>query len=267
MALSAQLDGEHLGRYRLLEQIGAGGMAVVFRAVAEGSVGKQVVVIKRVLPELARDPVFIKMLVAEARLSSRLSHPGIVRMHELGRVGDEYFLAMEHVDGADLVRVLNRSVAAKATLPIPVVCHIARQVALALAYAHDLKDAEGRPLEIVHRDVSPSNIMVTGDGGVKLLDFGVAKAAAHIRDERTRTGTIKGKINYLSPEQADGLAADRRSDVFALGIVLYECLTLKRLFRGDNDLATLRLVRRCEVPPPSQLRAGVPPAPICSSSR
>ncbi|MGZ3427890.1 MAG: serine/threonine-protein kinase, partial [Polyangia bacterium] len=217
------------------------------------------VVIKRVLPELSRDPAFIKMLVAEARLSSRLSHPGIVHTYELGRVRDEYFLAMEYVDGIDLVRMLNRCAASRTPVPIGVACYIAQKVAAALGYAHSLKDAEGRPLEIVHRDVSPANIMVNVAGEVKLLDFGVAKAAEHFQDDRTRTGMLKGKINYLSPEQAEGLPIDGRSDLFALGIVLHECLTLKRLFRGPSDLVTLRLVRQCEVVPPSHLRPGVPP--------
>jgi tRNA A-37 threonylcarbamoyl transferase component Bud32 len=259
MALSAQLDGETFGRYRLVEPIGTGGMAVVYRAVAHTAEGPRTLVIKRILPELSRDPVFVKMLVGEARLSSRLNHPGIVQVFELGRVGNEYFLAMEHVDGIDLVRLLNRCIARKKPLPVGLVCHIVREVATALAYAHDLTDVEGRPLEIVHRDISPANIMVTVDGGVKLLDFGVAKAAEHIRDDRTRTGTLKGKVSYLSPEQAEGFTPDRRADVFALGIVLYEILTLKRLFRADTDLATLRLVRECNVTPPSQLRADVPP--------
>jgi eukaryotic-like serine/threonine-protein kinase len=259
MALNAPADGgEPFGRYRLIERIGAGGMAVVYRAVAANA-PQSVVVIKRVLPTLSRDPVFVKMLVAEARLSSRLNHPGIVRIHELGRVHEEYFLSMEHVDGVDMLRLLNRCVATRTPVPIGVACYVAQKVAAALSYAHDLKDAEGRPLEIVHRDVSPANIMVTFGGQVKLLDFGVAKAAEHVRDDRTRTGTLKGKINYLSPEQAEGLSIDGRSDLFALGIVLHECLTLKRLFRGPSDLVTLRLVRQCEVSPPSHLRPDVPP--------
>jgi serine/threonine protein kinase len=260
MSLSAQTsDGEPFGRYRLIEQIGAGGMALVYRAVQPQAPDAAPVVIKRMLPELSRDPVFVKMLVAEARLSSRLVHPNIVQVHELGLVGNEYFLSMEYCDGADLARVLNRCVAAGTALPIGLACHIVHQIASALAYAHDLADGEGRPLEIIHRDVSPANIMTTSEGAVKLLDFGVAKAAAHVRDDRTRTGTLKGKINYLSPEQAEGLEIDRRSDLFALGIVLYESLTMRRLFRGDSDLVTLRMIRQCEVSAPSTEREGVPP--------
>jgi serine/threonine protein kinase len=261
MSPSTQIDdGESFGRYRLIERLGAGGMAVVYRAIAQNAAASpSPVVIKRVLPELSRDPAFVKMLVAEARLSSRLNHPGIVQTFELGRVRDEYFLAMEYVDGFDLVRMLNRCAASRTPVPIGVASFIAQKIAAALGYAHALKDAEGRALEIVHRDVSPANIMVTVEGEVKLLDFGVAKAAEHVHDDRTRTGMLKGKINYLSPEQAEGLAIDGRSDLFALGIVLHEMLTLKRLFRGPSDLVTLRLVRQCEVVPPSHLRPGVPP--------
>jgi serine/threonine protein kinase len=260
MALSAaQHDGEAFGRYRLGERIGAGGMAVVYRARPLAAPGSPDVVVKRVLPELSRDPTFVKMLVAEARLSARLVHPNIVRIHELGRVQDEYFLSMEYVDGVDMVRLLNYCILSRIQVPVDVCCYIAQKVAAALSYAHALADREGRPLEIVHRDVSPGNIMVTYDGQVKLLDFGVAKAAEHVRDDHTRTGTLKGKINYLSPEQAEGLAIDGRSDLFALGIVLHEALTLKRLFRGSSDLVTLRLVRQCEVSPPSHVRPDVPP--------
>src|SRR5262245_61036384 len=185
-----QPDGQTVGRYRLVEPIGAGGMAVVHRAVDPTG---RVVVIKRVLPSLSRNPTFAKMLVAEARLSSRLRHPGIVEVYELGRVNDEYFLAMEFVDGVDLVRLLNRCIQIARPLPIGLACHVIGQVADALAYAHDLTDDLGRPLGIVHRDVTPSNVMVATDGCVKLLDFGVAKAAEHVVDERTRTGMLKGK--------------------------------------------------------------------------
>jgi serine/threonine protein kinase len=139
-------------------------------------------------------------------------------------------------------------------MPPGVACYIAAEIASALAYAHALTDDAGRPLAIVHRDVSPSNIRVTPLGGLKLLDFGIARAAGHLRDERTLTGTLKGKISYMSPEQADGQPVDRRTDVFALGIVLYECLTLERLFRGEDDFETLRLVREAKVWPPSSVR-------------
>jgi len=259
MSLPVLRDGETFGRYRLIEQIGVGGMAVVYRASAEqpGAAPHQVV-IKRVLPSLSEDPTFARMLVAEARLSSRLHHPGIVEVFESGRVGSEYYLAMEHVDGIDLVRLLNTCIARRRPLPLGLACYIMHEVAAALVYAHDLTDSLGRSLQIVHRDISPSNIMVTFDGRVKLLDFGVAKAAEHVSNDRTRTGTIKGKIQYLSPEQADGLPVDRRSDVFALGIVLHESLAMRRLFRGDNDLATLRMVRQAEIERPSRVRPEVP---------
>jgi serine/threonine protein kinase len=259
MALPVLRDGETFGRYRLIEQIGVGGMAVVYRASAEMRGGEpHQVVIKRVLPALSEDPAFARMLVAEARLSARLHHPGIVELFESGRVGSEYYLAMEHVDGIDLVRLLNGCIAARRPLPLGLACYIVHEVATALSYAHDLTDDLGRSLKIVHRDVSPSNIMVTFDGRVKLLDFGVAKAAEHVSNDHTRTGTIKGKIQYLSPEQADGLPVDRRCDVFALGIVLHESLAMRRLFKGDNDLATLRLVRQAEIDPPSRARPEVP---------
>src|SRR4051794_12362782 len=248
------------GRYQLLERIGAGGMAIVYRALSQAADGgSRELVIKRVLPELSRDRSFSAMLVAEARISSRLSHPNIVQLYELGRVGDEYYLAMELVDGVDLVRLLNACLQAQRPLPLPLACHVIVEVTRALTYAHDLRDNEGRPLSIVHRDVTPSNVMVTRQGGVKLLDFGVAKAAEHVRDDRTRTGTLKGKVNYLSPENAEGLPVDRRADVFALGIVFHECLTLKRLFKGEGDLQTLRLIREAKVARPSSQRPDVPP--------
>jgi serine/threonine protein kinase len=249
------------GRYRLLNRLGEGGMGVVDAAEVDERDGTtRRVAIKRIREALAGDASFVSMLVAEARLSAMLRHPNIVQVHEFGELDGEYFLAMEFVDGYDLIELLNAC--RRATRPVPpsVACHVVAEIAEALAYAHALKDDAGRPLEIVHRDVSPANIMVTAAGGVSLLDFGIAKAAQHVRDERTRTGTLKGKLSYMSPEQAEGLALDRRSDVFALGIVFFELLTLTRLFRGDNDFETLRLVRTREIPPPSRLRAALDPA-------
>jgi serine/threonine protein kinase len=253
-------QAQQFGRYRLTQQLGAGGMAVVWRAVVDGPEGfARSVVLKRILPELSQNPRFVKMFLAEARLCALLHHPGIVQVHDLGEVDGEYFLAMEFVDGHDLSNVLRRATEMNIKMPPGLACYVALSLAEALAYAHELRDPEGRPLEIVHRDVSPSNVMLTNLGTVKLLDFGIAKAASHVRDERTRTGTLKGKISYMSPEQADGRKIDKRSDVFALGIVLYECLTGARMFRGEDDFETLRLIREAKVFPPSSERPEIDP--------
>ncbi|HEX4461604.1 MAG TPA: serine/threonine-protein kinase [Polyangia bacterium] len=256
----AATGGRPFGRYVLLDDLGRGGMAVVSRAVIAGPRGfARTVVIKRILAEYAQQASFVNMLATEARLVAMLRHPAIVQVHEFGEVDGEYFLAMEHVDGTDLLQLMKTIAGRKLKLPVGAACHLVTEVARALAYAHALTDADGRPLEIVHRDISPSNIMVTPLGEVKLLDFGIAKAAAHVRDEHTTTGTLKGKISYLSPEQADGLPVDRRSDLFALGIVFHECLTMQRLFRGQSDFETMRLIREARVAPPSLVVPEIPP--------
>jgi len=239
------------GRYRLVERLGAGGMAQVFRAVTDEGTGS--VVVKRMLPHLSGNRDFVRLLIDEARLSSRLHHPAIVRVHEFGDVSGEYYIAMEHVEGRNLATLLGQLYRAGRALPQHLGCHVVREVAAALAYAHALAGDDGRPLEIIHRDVSPSNILVSQSGVIKLLDFGIAKAANGIREEETRTGVVKGKVSYMSPEQADGRDVDRRSDIFALGVVFWECLTMRRLFRGTDDLHTLRLVREAAVEPPSRI--------------
>lgn len=251
------LEGQPFGRYRLLDCLGEGGMAIVYRAVTEGPQGfMRELVVKRIRADLSRDAGFISMLMAEARLCALLKHPGVVQVHELGEVDGEYFIAMELVEGHDLSSVILRAQKLERPPPVGVVCHLVLQVAEALAYAHTLHDLDGQALEIVHRDVSPSNVMVTPRGAVKLLDFGVARAIRGASDERTRTGTLKGKIGYLSPEQADGLPIDHRTDIFALGIVFHELLTLKRLFRGDDELQTLRFIRESRVMPPERSDLG-----------
>jgi serine/threonine protein kinase len=240
------------GRYRLLDRLGAGGMAQVFRAVSDAPDGStRSVVVKRMLPHLSGNRDFVRLLIDEARLSSRLHHPAIVQVHEFGDVDGEYYIAMEHVEGRNLAALLEQLSHGRRTLPHHLACHVVRHVAAALAYAHSLVGEDGRPLEIIHRDVSPSNILVSQNGAIKLLDFGIAKAATGIRQEETRTGVVKGKVSYMSPEQADGRDVDRRSDIFALGVVFWECLTMRRLFRGTDDLHTLRLVREAEIEPPS----------------
>jgi serine/threonine-protein kinase len=242
--------GTLFGRYRLVRELGRGGMGVVYYAVIEGPQGfSRPCVVKRIVPELAGDAGFIQSLVAEARLSGMLAHPGIVQLYEFGEVDGEYFLAMEYVDGVSLYEAIRRSMRAGSSLPPGVVCYVAAELALALGHAHAMRDPAGRALEIVHRDVSPSNVMLGRSGTVKLLDFGIARAASHTRDHITRTGTLKGKFAYMSPEQAEGLPIDHRSDLFALGTIVWEALTLRRLFFAPDDMQTLRMVREAKVTP------------------
>jgi serine/threonine-protein kinase len=249
------------GRYWLLDEIGAGGMAVVSRALIEGPLGfSRALCIKRIRPALSREPWFIHSLASEARLSALLFHPNIVQVHDFGDVDGEYYIAMELVEGLDLLGVLRCASHGGVPLPVGVVCYLVAEVARALGYAHTLTDGDGRPRGIIHRDVTPSNIMITPLGAVKLLDFGIARAAAHIRDHETRSGALHGKVNYLSPEQVNGRPATPQSDLFSLGVVFHELLTLRRLFAGKNDLQVLQAVCAGEVPAPSSLRPDVPRA-------
>jgi tRNA A-37 threonylcarbamoyl transferase component Bud32 len=257
-----QPSGERFGRYILLELIGRGGMAEVYRAVAHGLEGFQrVFVIKRILKDKSATPEFVEMFVNEARISALLNHPNIVQIYDFGQIEGSYFLAMEHLRGKDLLSVLRQLRMAGQKMSPEVAAYIIQQVALGLDYAHTLTHAN-KNLRIVHRDVSPSNIMLLRAGGVKLLDFGIAKAAEEIgTDTETQAGLVKGKLSYVSPEQIRGATdVDGRSDVFALGVVLWECLTGRRLFFDRNDFQTMRNVIERPVPPPSTQRGDVPPS-------
>jgi serine/threonine protein kinase len=243
-------EGEMFGRYRLVRELGRGGMGVAYRAVSEGPQGfARNCVIKRIVPHLSSDAGFISSLVAEAKLSGMLVHPGIVQVYELGQVDGEYYVAMEYVDGLSLWQAMKRCLQMGRTMPPGVVAYLIAEMAVALGYAHSLDDDHGRPLGIVHRDVSPSNVMLGRSGTVKLLDFGIARAAGQLSDHATRTGTLKGKFAYMSPEQADGHEIDLRSDLFALGVIFWEALTLRRLFSAADDMQTLRMVREAKVTP------------------
>lgn len=238
------------GRYQLLERIAAGGMAEVFLARSFGVEGfEKRLVIKRILPEFAQNPRFVHMFVTEAKLCVSLSHPNIVQVFDLGRVGDDPYMAMEYIQGRDLTQVLRVLRRNGERLPIPIAITIAAAVARGLAYAHARTNSDGRPLHIVHRDVSPHNIMVSYEGDVKLVDFGIARLVGETGGGATdakRPGG--GKFAYMSPEQASGQALDRRSDIFSLGVVLFEMLAGKRLFsEGDPD-EKLRAVIACEIP-------------------
>jgi len=228
------------GKYQLLRKIASGGMGQVFLALEKGAGFERLVVLKLILPHLSEDEEFLTMFLEEARLVARLAHPNLITILDLTEIDNRYCLAV-----------------AGKPLPVGLALRIIAEAAAGLDYAHQARDAQGKPLRLVHRDVSPQNILVGFDGGVKVIDFGVAKAAGST--SQTATGVLKGKYPYMSPEQANGQYVDARSDLFALGVVLWELITGRRLFKGESDLMTLRLVRDCQVPPPSQLNPKLPP--------
>ncbi len=244
------------GKYELLRKIASGGMGQVFLARERSSV-ERLVVLKLILPHLAEDEEFLSMFLEEARLVARLQHPNLVTILDLSEVEGRHCLAMEYVQGDDVRRLDKQARLKGRLLPPGLVLRIISEAAAGLDYAHKARDAQGIPLKLVHRDVSPQNILVGFDGAVKIIDFGVAKAAGS--GHQTATGVLKGKYPYMSPEQASGHHVDGRSDQFALGVVMWELLTGKRLFKSESDLMTLRLVKECLVPPPSQLNPKLPP--------
>ncbi|HEX2657997.1 MAG TPA: serine/threonine-protein kinase [Polyangia bacterium] len=250
----------HVGRYEILSLVGVGGMAEVFRARAHGPGGYQrELIIKRILPHFAQNPAFIRAFVEEAKILGMLSHPNIVGVYDFGEDAGRHYLALEYLDGLSLAEMLSRRRRAQAPIPIGVVAFIVREVALGLSAVHTLQLPNGDSLNVIHRDVTPSNIMTTRAGGVKLLDFGIAKSL--IGETFTRRGEIKGKAGYLAPEQVRGEVIDARVDLFALGIVLYELLTLEPLFQGEGgDIAAAYRILEMPIVPPSQHRADVPPA-------
>jgi serine/threonine protein kinase len=233
-------------------------MAEIFLARALSLAGfERHVVLKRILPERGDDPRFIDMFLDEARLAAQLQHPNIAQVFDLGRIGEAYFYTMEYVHGEDVRDILHRTAALDQRLPLDVALSIAVGTAAGLAHAHERCGTDGQPLHIVHRDVTPSNLMVSYEGVVKVLDFGIAKA--RVRSTETQAGTIVGKVAYMSPEAVTTGVVDARSDIFSLGIVLYEMLTHSRLFRRGNDYETLAAIARYDPPPPSEIAENVPP--------
>jgi tRNA A-37 threonylcarbamoyl transferase component Bud32 len=238
------------GDYVLHDRIGAGGMAEIFLATARGIEGfEKRVVIKRILPSLSDDEQFVRMFIEEAKLCVALRHPNIVQVHDLGEIDAQYYIAMEYVDGRDLLKTLAACGKKKIGFPTDIALFIVMEVLKGLHYAHQLKKQNGEPLGIIHRDVSPSNVLLSFEGEVKIGDFGIAKANTR---EKTATGILKGKFGYMAPEQVTGATIDHRADVFAIGIVLYELLTGHRLFAGKNDLAVLEKVRDARIEPPAR---------------
>ncbi len=252
------LQPQAFGKYELVQRLGNGGMAEVWRARIRGPAGfSRGVVIKRILPHLARDQSFVSMFISEAQLSAKLSHPNVIQVFELGEVDGEYYIAMEYVRGRDLGAFTREHIERRGPLPPAVCAYVIREVSRALAYAHEFRDEDGHRIRLIHRDVSPSNVMISNDGTIKLLDFGIAKALAESGD-RTQTGTLKGKFAYMAPEQLEGDEFDHRADLFSAGVILHEILTGRRLFRGNNDLQTIALVKSAKLDPPSAFNPAVP---------
>ncbi len=245
------------GKYFLLERINVGGMAEVFRAKAFGVEGfERLVAVKRILPNIAEDKDFIRMFIEEAKLSVQLNHANIAQIFDLGVVESSYYIALEHVHGRDLRGIFDRCRTVGEAMPVAQACFIAMKACEGLDYAHNKRDQSGRELALVHRDVSPQNVLVSFEGEVKIIDFGIAKAAG--KGSKTQAGILKGKFGYMSPEQVRGLPVDRRSDVFSCGIVLYELLTGEWLFVGESDFSTLEKVRNVEILPPSTYNRRIP---------
>jgi serine/threonine protein kinase len=230
------------GRYTLVQRLATGGMAEVFKAKILSTHGfEKLLVIKRILPNLAADKTFVSMFIDEAKLTAQLIHPKIVQVTDFGEENGQYFIALEFVDGFDGLALLRSAAQKHVRLPIPICMFVASEVLDALDYAHNAKDSDGRPMQLVHRDISPSNVFIARRGDVKLGDFGIAHAQE--RESKTQAGTLKGKYGYMSPEQVTGGDLDGRSDIFAVGIVLAEMLMGKRLFSAPNDLDVLLMVR------------------------
>ncbi len=247
------------GKYLLLERINVGGMAEVFKAKAFGVEGFQrILAIKRILPNMSEDQEFINMFVDEARLAVQLNHANIVQIYELGKHDSQYYIAMEYVAGKDLRRIIEGFRKRKEAMPVPLAAYICAKICEGLDYAHRKGYPDGRPMNLVHRDISPQNMLVSYEGDVKIIDFGIAKAADRL--SKTQAGVLKGKFGYMSPEQVAGAEIDRRSDLFAVGVLLYEMLTCTRLFVAETDFSTLEKVRQCEIPAMRELNDGVPEA-------
>ncbi len=247
-------EPEVFGKYYLMGLIARGGMAEVYRARPRNAADR-LVAIKCMRPNLAKESKFVEMFVREGKLAVMLHHDNIVRTVEIGRVQGHYFIAMEYISGKDLTQVLRTCQEQGKRIPVPYAVYIAAKVCEGLHHAHNLTDPTGRPLNIVNRDVSPSNIRVSYDGDVKLLDFGIAQAMLKFTSE---IGVLKGKFSYMSPEQIRGMPLDCRTDVFSTGIVLHEMLTTEKLFRGNSEFDLMEKVRNADVSPPSKFNRRVP---------
>jgi len=257
-AAAARAAGQEMyGPYELLEKIAVGGMAELFRAKRTGVEGfEKVLAVKRILPHLSDNKEFVDMFIDEAKMVAGLAHPNVVQIFDLGKHDKNYWIAMEYVHGRDLRTIIRRARERGLKIPLDISTYVVSKVCAALEYAHRKKDDKGQPMLIVHRDISPQNILISFEGDVKLTDFGIAKAAS--KASTTDKGALRGKLLYMSPEQAWGKPMDKRSDVFSLGIVFYEMLTEQKPFLGTSETSILETVRECRVPPPTTINDKIP---------
>ncbi len=245
------------GRYELLIEMGRGGMATLFLAQIRGPQNfEKLLAIKKIHNHLAIETEFVHMFLDEARISALIQHPNVASIFDLGKIDDSYFIAMEYIHGQNLNDVLKGASRNRGVFGWEHACHIVADAAAGLHAAHELKRKDGTALEVVHRDVSPHNILISYDGHVKVVDFGIAYAAERV--SQTKAGTLKGKVGYMAPEQTSSAQVDRRADVFCLGILLYEMCTLRRLFRGATEAETIMLVRAADVPQPRAVNPDIP---------
>ncbi len=252
------VNPESFGPYLLLDRINVGGMAEVFRGRAQGAAGfERLVALKRILPSVSRDPDFIEMFVDEAKIAVQLQHANIAQTYDLGEVGGQYYIAMEYVSGVDVKTLWSRARQRKRLLPIPMSLHIVQRMCEGLDFAHRKADETGRKIGLVHRDVSPHNVLCSFDGEIKVIDFGIAKVRNKV--SKTQAGALKGKFGYMSPELVRGLEPDHRVDVFACGIVLYELLVGRRMFRAASEFSILEKVRNVDFVPPTQINTRLDP--------
>jgi serine/threonine-protein kinase len=248
-------EGKKFGRYSILELLATGGMARIFKARTGH---EKILTLKKILPEYSTNQDFIRMFLEEAKISLQLKHPHVVRVLDFGQIETNYYLAMEYVFGRDLGSMLRICAETRVYIPVDVACLIILQCCRGLDYAHSMTDSFGKPLGLVHRDISPPNILISYNGEAKILDFGIAKAVRASGRRNTRSGVLKGKFSYMSPEQASGEALDHQSDLFSLGIVFHELLTSRSLFYSDDEIETLERVRKAKVEPPSRFRKDLP---------
>jgi len=245
------------GRYLLLEKIAAGGMAEVFKSKSYGVAGfEKLLVIKKILPHLAANERFVSMFIKEAKIAVNLNHKNVVQVFDLGKVADDYYIAMEFVHGRDLREITRACAKKRIPLPLSIACYLLAEIAAGLDYAHRRKDLEDRPLNIIHMDISPQNVLVSFEGDVKIADFGIAHAVGG--DGKMKGGVLRGKYAYMSPEMATGKPVDQRTDIFSAGVILWELITGRRLFYEPDEVRTIENVRKCKVPMPTEINSQVP---------